>query len=95
MRTLSVEWARFGIKLCAVAAGQFDTEVFRTKYPEAVVKGAARTVPLQRLGTPEEMAWLIVYLASGAGDFIDGTRDHDGRGPRQLARPLAAGRARR
>ena len=33
MRTLSVEWSRFGIRLCAIAPGQFDTEVFRTKYP--------------------------------------------------------------
>ena len=30
MRTLAIEWARFSIKLCAVAAGQFDTEVLRT-----------------------------------------------------------------
>jgi citronellol/citronellal dehydrogenase len=73
MRTLSVEWARFGIRLCAVAAGQFDTEVFRTKYPEAIVAGAARSVPLGRLGTAEEMAWLITFLASPAGEFFSGT----------------------
>src|SRR3954470_532133 len=73
MRTLAVEWSRFGIRLCAVAAGQFDTEVFRTKYPAVVVEGAARTVPLGRLGTPEEMAWLITFLASPAGEFFSGT----------------------
>src|SRR5215211_6793273 len=83
MRTLSVEWARFGIRLCAVAAGQFDTEVLRTKYPREVSENVARTVPLGRLGTPEEMAWLIAFLASPAGDFfsgavltIDGARDN-------------------
>jgi NAD(P)-dependent dehydrogenase (short-subunit alcohol dehydrogenase family) len=83
MRTLSIEWARFNIKLCAVAAGQFDTEVLRTKYPRQVADNVHRTVPLQRLGTPEEMAWLIAYLASPAGDFlsgcvitIDGARDN-------------------
>ena len=83
MRTLSIEWARFEIKLCAVAAGQFDTEVLRTKYPKEVAENVVRTVPLQRLGTPEEMAWLIAYLASPAGDFlsgcvitIDGARDN-------------------
>jgi NAD(P)-dependent dehydrogenase (short-subunit alcohol dehydrogenase family) len=73
MRTLSIEWSRFNIKLCALAAGQFDTEVFRTKYPEVVVKGAARSVPAQRLGTPEEWAWMVAYLASPGGDFISGT----------------------
>jgi citronellol/citronellal dehydrogenase len=72
MRTLAIEWARFNIKLCAVAAGQFDTEVLRTKYPKQVSENVARTVPLGRLGTPEEMAWLVAYLASPAGDFFSG-----------------------
>src|SRR5918996_1504145 len=63
MRTLSVEWARFQIKLCAIAAGQFDTETMRTKYPREVVEAVPQTVPLGRLGTEEEMAWLIAYLA--------------------------------
>jgi citronellol/citronellal dehydrogenase len=83
MRTLSIEWARFNVKLCAVVAGQFDTEVLRTKYPKEVAENVVRTVPLQRLGTPEEMAWLIAYLASPGGDFlsgcvitIDGARDN-------------------
>ena len=83
MRTLSVEWSRFGIRLCAVAPGQFDTEVFRTKYPAEVVATVPDTVPLGRLGRPEEMAWLIAFLASPAGDFfsgavltIDGARDN-------------------
>src|SRR5436190_10163299 len=83
MRTLSVEWARFNVKLCAVAARQFDTEVLRTKYPPQVSENVARTIPLQRMGTPEEMAWMIAYLASPAGDClsgcvitIDGARDN-------------------
>ncbi len=73
MRTLSIEWARFGIRACAVAAGQFDTETLRTKYPQEVVENVASTVPLGRLGTEEEMAWLITFLASPAGDFFSGT----------------------
>ncbi|HEY8465820.1 MAG TPA: SDR family oxidoreductase [Solirubrobacterales bacterium] len=73
MRTLSVEWARFNIRLCALAAGQFDTETLRTKYPAAVTSGLADTVPIGRLGTEEEWAWLVAYLASPAGDFFSGT----------------------
>jgi citronellol/citronellal dehydrogenase len=83
MRTLSIEWSRFNVKLCAVAPGQFDTETLRTKYPQQVVENVHRTVPLQRLGTEQEMAWLIAYIASPAGDFlsgcvitIDGARDN-------------------
>jgi citronellol/citronellal dehydrogenase len=73
MRTLSIEWARFGIRLCAVAPGQFDTETLRTKYPPEVVQAIPSTVPLGRLGTEDEMAWLIAYLVSPAGDFFSGT----------------------
>ena len=73
MRTLSVEWSRFGIRLCAIAAGQFDTETLRTKYPREVVENVAGTVPLGRLGTEEEMAWLVAYLASPAGAFFSGS----------------------
>ena len=83
MRTLAVEWSRFGIRLVAVAPGQIDTEVFRTKYPQVVVDTVPRTIPLGRLGRPEEVAWLIAYLASPAGDFfsgavltVDGARDN-------------------
>ena len=82
-RTLSVEWARFGIRLSALAAGQFDTEVLRTKYPREVTENITRTIPLGRLGRPEEIAWMVAYLASPAGDFvsgavitIDGARDN-------------------
>jgi citronellol/citronellal dehydrogenase len=82
-RVLSIEWARFGIRLTAVAPGPMATETMRTKYPKEVVEGAAGTVPLGRLGTEEEFAWLIAYLASPAGDYfsgavltIDGARDN-------------------
>jgi NAD(P)-dependent dehydrogenase (short-subunit alcohol dehydrogenase family) len=82
-RVLSIEWARFGIRLTAVAPGPMATETMRTKYPKEVVEGAAGTVPIGRLGTEEEFAWLIAYLASPAGDYfsgavltMDGARDN-------------------
>ncbi|MGH2824783.1 MAG: SDR family oxidoreductase [Thermoleophilaceae bacterium] len=82
-RVLSIEWARFGIRLTAVAAGHFATETLRTKYPKPVAEGVAGTVPLGRLGTEEEFAWLVAYLATPAGDYfsgavltLDGARDN-------------------
>jgi citronellol/citronellal dehydrogenase len=72
MKTLSIEWSRFNIKLCAIAVGQFDTETLRTKYPPEISKNVARTVPLQRMGREEEMGWLVAFLASPAGDFFSG-----------------------
>jgi citronellol/citronellal dehydrogenase len=83
MRTLAIEWARFGITTCGVAAGQFATETFLTKYPQELVANIAHSIPVGRTGRPEEIAWLLAYLASPAGDFhsgttitIDGARDN-------------------
>src|SRR6188472_1539603 len=73
MRTLAIEWARFGIKTCALAAGQFKTETLMTKYPQVVVDNLERSIPIGRAGRSEEMAWLVAYLASPAGDFFSGT----------------------
>ena len=73
MRTLAIEWARFGIKTCALAAGQFATETLLTKYPQVVVDNLERSIPIGRAGRAEEMAWLVAYLASPAGDFFSGT----------------------
>ena len=73
MRTLAIEWARFDIRLLALAAGQFETQTLLTKYPKAIVDRIAHTIPLQRLGTEREWAQLVAYLASPAGDFFSGT----------------------
>ncbi len=82
-RTLSIEWARFGIRVNAIAPGQIATDTFLTKYPPQLVSAMASTIPLGRLGTAEEIAWQIAYLASPAGDFtsgavftVDGARDN-------------------
>jgi citronellol/citronellal dehydrogenase len=82
-RVLSIEWSRHGIKLNSIAAGQFATETLKTKYPQAVVDHLEQTIPAGRLGTEDEFAWAIAYLASPAGDFysgsiltMDGARDN-------------------
>ncbi len=76
--------------------------MIRTKYPKEVSENVAKTIPLGRLGKPEEMAWLVAYLASPAGDFFsgcvitpDGARDNwfgswpPGVYSRESAEPLA------
>jgi citronellol/citronellal dehydrogenase len=69
---LAVRWADAGVVVTAVAAGHFRTEV-TAKYPESVRSGAARSVPLQRLGEAHEHAWLVVLLASPFGRALNGS----------------------
>jgi citronellol/citronellal dehydrogenase len=71
-RALADEWAARGIAVIAVAAGHFDTASLR-KYPEAVWRAAARTVPLQRLGREDEHAWLVALCCSPLGAALSGS----------------------
>jgi len=71
-RALAREWAGDGIAVLALAAGHFDTESLR-KYPEVVWKSAARSVPLQRLGSEQEHAWLVALAASDLGRALSGS----------------------
>jgi citronellol/citronellal dehydrogenase len=71
-RALAREWAADGIAVIALAAGHFETESLR-KYPEPVWRGAARTVPLGRLGREDEHAWLVALAASELGRALSGS----------------------
>jgi citronellol/citronellal dehydrogenase len=71
-RELAAEWREAGIAVIAAAIGRFDTESLR-KYPEPVYRGAARSVPLGRLGTMQEFAWLIALLATPLGRAFSGS----------------------
>jgi citronellol/citronellal dehydrogenase len=81
-RELAERWADDGVTCSAIAVGTFDTEVM-VKYPAAVRAGMSRSVPVQRLGTPPEHAWLVALLASPLGGAfsgstvtLDGARDN-------------------
>jgi citronellol/citronellal dehydrogenase len=68
---LAIEWSRYGIRAVCVACGAIDTEGFRA-YGEAWIEEATRAVPLGRLGTPQEVASTIAFLASAGGRYITG-----------------------
>jgi citronellol/citronellal dehydrogenase len=71
-RELAERFREDGISVVATAIGRFDTESLR-KYPEQLWKGAAASVPLQRLGEMREFGWLIAMLASPLGAALSGT----------------------
>ncbi|MGK3996712.1 SDR family oxidoreductase [Sorangium sp. So ce1024] len=71
-RSLAVEWAAHGIRVNAVAPGNNIRSSGTAQYGDELLELARRATPLKRLGTPEEVARLIVFLASDQNDFITG-----------------------
>jgi citronellol/citronellal dehydrogenase len=69
---LALEWSRHRIRTVCVAPGTIRTEGL-DGYDEAAVAGWERSVPLGRLGRPEEVAAVIAFLASAGGAYVTGT----------------------
>jgi 2-deoxy-D-gluconate 3-dehydrogenase len=72
-RTLAVEWARHNVQVNAIAPGWFDTEMSAPAWGNPRVgERLVRDIPARRIGRPEEIGPLAVYLASAASDFMTG-----------------------
>lgn len=65
-RALAKETARFGITVNAVCPGLIDTDMVRQNCTPERVRAYEESFPIQRLGTPEEVADLVLYLADAA-----------------------------
>ncbi|WP_367655924.1 SDR family oxidoreductase [Symbiobacterium sp.] len=70
-RALAQEVGPFGITVNAVAPGAIDTEMNQFLQGDDLADWLAR-VPVRRLGTPEEVASLVRYLAGPQAGFITG-----------------------
>lgn len=75
-KTLAVEWGRkYGIRVNAIAPGPIERTGGADKLwiSEDAAKRTLQSVPLGRLGTPEEIAGLAFYLCSDEAAYINGT----------------------
>jgi 3-oxoacyl-[acyl-carrier protein] reductase len=70
-KTWARELGRKGINVNAVAPGFIATEMVM-KMPENVLDGMKAKVPLQRLGKPEEIANIYLFLASEDSSYVNG-----------------------
>lgn len=72
-RNLAVEWASRNVLVNAIAPGYIGSSGLK-RYPQGLVwaKQLQSAVPLKRLGTSEEVAWLVAFLASPGGGYITG-----------------------
>jgi peroxisomal 2,4-dienoyl-CoA reductase len=86
-RTLALEWARDGVRINAIAPGPIPTEGVRKAFtPPPTAEGvpdvfavekamesyAKKAIPLQRWGSPADIANMVAFLASPAGAWITG-----------------------
>jgi 3-oxoacyl-[acyl-carrier protein] reductase len=71
MRVLGRECARRGIRANAIAPGVIATAMAET-IPKEVQAEMLKNIPLTRLGTPEEVAAVAVFLCSPLASYVNG-----------------------
>lgn len=71
-RYAACEYAREGIRVNAISPGPFPKPAIRIQNPEFHARLCAR-VPLGRMGEPEELKGVVIFLASDASTFVTGT----------------------
>ncbi len=76
-RALSVEWVSKGIRINAVCPGPIKTPMLQAEFdiaadPTAEETATIQSIPAGRLGTPEDIARVALFLASDDAEFVHG-----------------------
>ncbi|SDF75025.1 SDR family NAD(P)-dependent oxidoreductase [Chitinophaga filiformis] len=82
-RTWTVDLQARKIRVNVIAPGHTDTNVF-AGFSQEVLDGLAKSVPLERMGKPEEIAKAALFLASDDSSYIAGTELYVDGGAAQI-----------
>jgi len=72
-KALALEWARYGIRVNAIAPGYVETEINQGLFDTEAGQALVKRVPMRRLGTAEELHGALFLLASDAGSYMTGS----------------------
>ena len=83
-KSAALDWGAKGIRVNCIAPGSTDTPMLRRvldelhrRYPDVYPQDGAEayreSIALKRFAEPEEIAWLVAFLASDAASFMTGT----------------------
>ncbi len=92
-QSLAQEWGPDGIRVNAIIVGLMQTETADETYGNAEAQAAvARSMPLQRMGTGEDVAGAVLWLCSSLAAWVSGARINvDGGGERPYFLDLVKG----
>ncbi|WJV52317.1 SDR family oxidoreductase [Prodigiosinella aquatilis] len=71
-REMACDFGKHGIRVNAIAPGEIDTAILSPGTLEMV----EHTVPMKRLGKPEEVASLIYFLCTAGASYVNGAEIH-------------------
>jgi len=70
---LAVEWAKYNINVNAIGPGYYKTQQTAPLFADkAWTERTLKRIPLGRIGIPEDLAGIVVFLSSDASDYITG-----------------------
>lgn len=72
-RALALEWARYGIRVNAIAPGYIETDLNREFFASEAGQTLIRRIPQRRLGSPQDLDGALLLLASDASRFMTGS----------------------
>ena len=74
-KTAAREYAQYGIRVNMVCPGPTENTMLFENYTASTLglkEESLKTIPLGRLGTPEDIAEAVIWLCSGASSYITG-----------------------
>ena len=72
-KALAIEWAKYNINVNSIAPYTMETELTKAMLADDTIRQKILSkIPLRRIGKPDDLSGVVVFLASKASDYITG-----------------------